>query len=311
MSMKSVAIVLSTYNGEKFLAEQLESIKSQTYQNIRLYIHDDGSTDGTKDIIAKYVRENVNFCTVNDVEGLGYPACFIRTLQMIPKADYYAFADQDDVWEKDKIERAIGVLNKTEDGIPVLFYSSVNYCDEKLNHIRSSRFAAGINSVQKLKLQDVILGGEAMGMTYVFNDCARNAIIETNKQDEFKDWFLKLYCAAMGEVYYDPNPSAEYRRHTSAVTNGSNPSGKIARYIGQFYDIFLKKDGFEHVDNVINYLFCNCISELHGEDKELIELFAKPNTIRKRAKKLFWKKRFRRRLADEIGYRMAFLIGRI
>ena len=83
----------------------MESLRKQTYKNIKVYIHDDGSSDKTLDIIKEYVehkRGTIEF-ELFSKKSLRYPMCFINTLLEIPKADYYAFCDQDDVWNEDKI----------------------------------------------------------------------------------------------------------------------------------------------------------------------------------------------------------------
>ena len=130
--MKKVAIILATYNGERYLSEQLESLRKQTYKNIKVYIHDDGSSDKTLDIIKEYVehkRGTIEF-ELFSKKSLRYPMCFINTLLEIPKADYYAFCDQDDVWNEDKIEKAVKAIEKFgEESKPSLFYSAVDYYD--------------------------------------------------------------------------------------------------------------------------------------------------------------------------------------
>ena len=103
---KSVCIVLPTYNGGKYLAKQLDSILEQTWPNCSVYIRDDGSTDDTVEIAQWYCRSNSSIHLIQDSIGnLGCPNSFYEIIKRVPEYDYYAFADQDDIWKTDKIDR--------------------------------------------------------------------------------------------------------------------------------------------------------------------------------------------------------------
>ncbi len=306
-----VAIILSTFNGEDYIIEQIESILSQKYCGYDLFIHDDGSVDKTFEIINGYSKKYDNINIVLNEKNIGYPGCFIKILEEIKGYQYYAFSDQDDVWENYKLSEAIQCLETTNNSLPVLYYSAVNYTDSNLNFIRPSRFAKGKVSVCELPLQLLLFGGEAMGMTYVFNEKAKDALLKANKSGDFKDWFLKLYCASCGSVYYNPHPSAKYRRHNLAVTHSSNPSGRINRYLFQFKEIFIDKNTFEKQKIILSYIKKYYPTDIKNENEDLYKLFLGKNTVRKMIKKVLWKKRFRSKILDEIGYRMAFFFGRI
>ena len=310
--MERIAVIMSVYNGRRYLAEQIDSVLGQTYKNIDIFIHDDGSQDGSVEIINEYANKYENVHYIKDATGQGYPKCFIYLLEKVSGYDFYAFCDQDDVWKKDKIENGIVCLNKSDQAFPLLYYTAVDYCDERLNYIRGSRFAKGKTVIEQMSLQMMMFGGEAMGMTFVFNDVARVALLKANTNEEsYKDWFLKVYCAACGKVYYNPISSAFYRRHEAAVTNGSNPSGRLKRYWRQFREVFFSENGFNEQKRIFNYLLHNEKSKIDHDDIKLLELFSMPNTMGKRIKKFWWQRRYRSRILDEIGYRFAFLLGRI
>lgn len=110
MNTKSVQVVMSTYNGEKYLKEQIDSILSQEGVDVRLYIRDDGSSDRTTDILASY-QEHKNV-KIEKGNNLGFAKSFLTALDECDEADYYAFSDQDDVWEKDKLSTAIEIEGK-------------------------------------------------------------------------------------------------------------------------------------------------------------------------------------------------------
>lgn len=314
--MDSVAIIVSTYNGEKFIYEQLESLRNQTYRNIDVYIHDDSSTDETVEIIEQYIQENqlTRFNLFHN-EKRGYPKCFIQTLLEIPQHDYYAFCDQDDVWFEDKIAKAVlGIKQYEKKSIPCLFYSAVDYYDGNLNYMRGARFKnTKKKPVDKYSLNEMLLGGEAMGMTFLFNNALRDKmrLAFNNNGDDFKDTFMKIYTAACGSVVYSYEPCAKYRRHSGATTAGMNPATKAGRLINMSKKIFLDKDGMSSIQESINYINKYFYDDILDSNKELIDMFTEPNTLSKRIKKVFWRDRFRLRLIDELGYRFAFLIARI
>lgn len=165
--MSNVSIVLSTFNGEKYITEQLNSIAQQTYQDITVYIHDDGSSDKTIDKVKDFIRKNnsdVEFVFLDDEDSLKYPQCFITPLIRLPASKYYAFCDQDDVWNPDKIERAVKSLEKVEydNHTPVLYYSNIDFVDENLNFLHSSRFADHISDVEQNGLQKYMWGGQRL-----------------------------------------------------------------------------------------------------------------------------------------------------
>lgn len=110
--MYKVAVLLSTYNGSKYIKEQIDSILSQEGVNIDIYIRDDGSTDETVNIIYEYKSNNI-FLT--EGKNIGVGNSFMELLYSVPEIyDYYAFADQDDIWSEKKIRIAIEVLQKNK-----------------------------------------------------------------------------------------------------------------------------------------------------------------------------------------------------
>ena len=144
--MKKVNVLMSTYNGEAYIREQLDSLYHQTYQNIDVYIRDDGSTDGTYSIVEEYSQKSndkIRFIVIpsND-KNLGYPDCFWELLRVVPKADYYSFCDQDDWWYPRKIEEAVLTLNTIDESIPALTFCKFDYYDSNMKFIRNGDFYA-------------------------------------------------------------------------------------------------------------------------------------------------------------------------
>ena len=134
-----VHILLSTYNGEKYIIEQLESIFHQTCQEIRLYIRDDGSEDSTVEKIRQYLAAHPEYqgktvWVENEAhENLGYMKSYWKLLREASGAQYYAFCDQDDVWLPQKVERGVTALEKEKEDKPVLYFSNFYQCNEDLS----------------------------------------------------------------------------------------------------------------------------------------------------------------------------------
>ncbi len=132
MSNENVAILMSTYNGEKYLEEQVKSIISQDYTDWHLYIRDDGSTDSTVNLIKKIARDNekITFLNENKPKNLGVTGSFMDLLANT-KAQYYMFSDQDDYWMEDKISATLRKMQASEiDHMPICVHSNLTVVDK-------------------------------------------------------------------------------------------------------------------------------------------------------------------------------------
>lgn len=162
-----VNILLSTYNGEQYLKEQVKSIQDQTYQDWQLLIRDDGSTDGTVEIIQELVAqdERIRFINQGTIENLGVIKSF-HALLKYEKADLYCFSDQDDVWLPEKIALQVAEAEKHPQEVPLLVYTDLKVVDENLNvqhesMIRTQSDHANTELIQELT-ENTVTGGVAM-----------------------------------------------------------------------------------------------------------------------------------------------------
>ena len=134
MDKACVDILLATYNGEKYLKPQLDSILKQTYSNFRLLISDDDSSDKTKEILKEYAKKDKRIILYFQEKNLGVIKNFEFLLKNVEN-EYYMFSDQDDIWKEDKIEKSINHIKETDSD---LVYSDLEVVDENLNVIYSS-----------------------------------------------------------------------------------------------------------------------------------------------------------------------------
>ena len=208
-----VIVLLSTYNGEKYLREQLDSIIGQTIP-VDILVRDDGSTDSTCEILQEYKNQGKLDWYKN--ENLRPAKSFWNLVATAPPADFYAFCDQDDYWFEDKIERAVNKLSQLEESRPLLYCSSVTVVDEKLNPINKS-------VTIKSKYTDFahsLIYSLAPGCTFVFNRAAADEMIKYDMNENFEiihDWLAHKIVSMLGTVVYDNQPSMFYRQHGNNV----------------------------------------------------------------------------------------------
>lgn len=298
---KTVAILLSSYNGEKYIKEQINSLISQTYKNIQIYIRDDGSNDNTISIIKEYKNENIKL-----IEGknCGYIKSFFALLEKVDNADYYAFCDQDDVWREDKIERTVEKLSKLDEDKPNLFFSNSDYYDIDLN------FVAHGEKEKVYNFRNSLVECVSQGMTMCINKTARDMLIKnTPKNCISHDCYIYMLCAGLGQMVYDNESLVKYRRHTTSVTaEGKN---FIELQIWRIKK-FLLGDSLKLIRKQI-IEFGNIYKDsLKEEDKKVLALFMKEKySFTASIKKVFYPKKFRKKLSDEILLRILFLIGKM
>ncbi|MDX2346887.1 MAG: glycosyltransferase family 2 protein [Legionella sp.] len=216
-----VTILLATYNGERHIKEQLNSITKQTHPYITTIASDDGSTDKTLDILQDY--------SIKTHKGpeQGFAANFFNLIEQADKtSDYYAFCDQDDVWDPNKIERAVNWFATINPHTAALYCTRTLLVDEQLNPLGHSPLFKKTPHFLNALVQNV--GG---GNTMVFNQAACKLICQTGKHHDLfaHDWWAYLLISgAGGPVFYDPTPSLRYRQHQGNLI-GNNLSWR-ARY---------------------------------------------------------------------------------
>jgi len=218
----SVAILMGTMNGAKFLSEQLDSLAAQTHQNWVLIASDDGSTDDTIRILKVYqAKWPAGKLIIKEGPKRGFCANFL-SMACDPniKADYYAFCDQDDVWLAAKLAVAIKNISENhEETSPYLYCSRTTYVNEKLNKVGCSRLFTFPRTFRNALIQSI-----AGGNTMVFNREVKELLVKVGPVPHpFHDWWLyQLVTSVDGIVYYDPIPQILYRQHKDSLVGGGN-----------------------------------------------------------------------------------------
>ena len=209
----SVAILMCTYQGESYMAEQLDSFAAQSHADWALWVSDDGSRDATLSILEQYrQRWGAGRLHVVAGPGKGVTANFLSLTCLAEiRGDYYAFADQDDVWLAQKLQRALDALQAVPEGVPALYCARTFLVDADNREIGRSPLFAKPPSFANALMQN--LGG---GNTMVFNQAARALLQEAGADVDVPvhDWWTYLVVSACGgRVFYDAEPALRYRQH--------------------------------------------------------------------------------------------------
>ncbi len=240
----SVAVLLPTYNSEKYLKEQLDSILKQVGVNVKIYISDDGSTDNTLKILKKYFKKYPkNFKYLYKVNFNEPCSNFYSLLLKVPKYKYYALADHDDIWMKDKILRAINFLKKGYD----LYGSRVKAVDKNLKFIGFSPLFK-----KQPKFENALVQGLFANNTTVLSHEIIK-LVRIKKINFITDisWLLYLLATFYGKkVFYDKVSKLLYRQHENNVHGISlSMNSKLLRIYR-----FLKANEKRVNNNHIGYL---------------------------------------------------------
>lgn len=223
MQIPNVNILLSTYNGAKFIDEQIQSLLSQVNVNITITIRDDGSNTAMTAMLKQY-QKNYNNIQLILGNNIGLPGCFFELMKECDKNyDYYAFCDQDDIWIPNKLEIATEKLKKfenTKKPAPTLYFSRQTYINENGKIL-------GVSTSPKHPItpSNALFENLAVGCTCVFNNTLLKLAlmsIETDKTNQIfmHDWWLYLIASTMGKVVFDKTPTIKYRQHSNNKYGG-------------------------------------------------------------------------------------------
>ncbi len=217
--MRSVQVLLSSYNGEKYIERQIKSILAQEEVDIHLLIRDDGSKDSTRKIIAAYADRYPDKVEVVIGENLGYKKSFLTLLKLAGEYDYYAFADQDDYWLPDKEISSIREMEKDPEDIPKLAQVDFLVTDENLKPL----VPALVYPELYVSDHDWIYAGEFFqGCLMTWNRKAMDLLKSyTPKGDYSHDHWVGEVIYLLGRVYFVPQKKMYYTRHgdNTSVSN--------------------------------------------------------------------------------------------
>lgn len=209
MTLPKVSIVVCTYNGEKFLEHQLESLISQTYPVLEIIISDDCSTDNTVSIAQRFQERDSRIILYENLQNIGYNKNFEKAFEMAT-GDFIAISDQDDIWKPNKIANMLSLF--AEDTVLV-------YC-------QSVRFRKVVPNVDTYSMRRLFVGSDVRKLMYVNNIPGHNIIFKKEllqhaqpfPEGVFYDWWLTIIAATVGTVRATEKVYTFHRLHTKNVT---------------------------------------------------------------------------------------------
>lgn len=291
-------MLISTYNGEKYIKEQIDSVLNQTYSDVCIYVRDDGSCDSTIDILTEYEKNDQIILIKGN--NIGYGQSFLQLLQYAEDGDYWAFCDQDDIWFGDKLEKAVARLEKLNQKEPNMYVHDFFVTDETLN----IQYQYG-NYIPHYSFQMAITECLHMGFSMVVNRKLRSQMLLGNIANlTTHDWWAELIAMEFGNIYVDDYVGA-YHRRLDASVSGSSLKNRIRWFWGALRG--------ESEIPVITREFWNVFeSRMADDDRNILELFVSDNyNLMKALYKTCYFRRWRSSLSSEIVVRFLMLVGKI
>ena len=226
--MEKINILMATYNGRRYVAKQVESILNQTYKDFRLIISDDGSTDSTIKILQEYEQKDSRVEIFSQQENQGIVSNFEFLIGKV-RAELFMFADQDDIWEPDKIEKT---LKKMEENNLDLVYTDLEVVDSRLNQVAPSYWALkGLdyrikkyNNFESLYLNNFITGCTMLVKSKWINDFMP---LPKNSKYILHDYWIALIISQSGKIGYLDEPTIKYRQHTGNKIGSKTKSEEL------------------------------------------------------------------------------------
>jgi glycosyltransferase involved in cell wall biosynthesis len=303
MSKPSTAVLMATYNGERYVGEFLESLVAQSFKDFTLYVRDDGSSDRTLAIVQTF-SERLDIVIVESRERLGPARSFFDLLAAAStEHSWYLFADQDDYWLETKIGSAVEHLAANGPG-PCLYCSRLEYVDSKLEYLELSAVP------RIIALENALVENIVTGCTMGINASARRLVLAAPSTGMLMhDWWLYIVLVALGRVHYDRIPHIRYRQHSSnAVGAATSFSGRFRRRLKRFMS-YEEESGYR-ISAQARAFGQAFGPQLDRAQLELVQALAAEKTVRNRMYLAFRSGLARQSTFDDLVLKLLFLTGR-
>jgi rhamnosyltransferase len=299
--MYKVQILLSTYNGEKYLYEQIDSLLKQEDVSINILVRDDESSDNTVKILEKYQSKGLLTWYVG--KNLGPAKSFMDLISKASNADYYAFCDQDDIWLQKKLKASIEFLSCLEKDIPGLYFSNTTMVNSDLKSLPSPAIRGLFTFGESL------IRNSAIGCTVVFN--ARLLYYLKLYVPQYlimHDYWAYQICLALGgKIYYDKNSYIKYRQHGYNVVGGKET---FLSMLKRRYGIFFKNNSGTRLLNAQS-IFSGYSDIMSSENKKIVDdIVNYKKTIRNKIRIIFNSKYRTVNMESNIGFIISILFNK-
>ncbi len=282
-----VAILIATYNGEKYLQKQLESLFSQSGCEVEVIVNDDGSVDGTAHILKEY--QNLGLIKeILHTKNVGPSLAFFNLLLHSSGYEYLALCDQDDIWDEDKIEVSISELGTSS---PAISISDRRYIDDQDSVVGFSRKIS-----KPLSLRNALVENVAYGNTIVMNSKARSLVVRSAPIGVDLDHWIYMVISAIGQVNHIPKPLVSYRLH------GSNHVGT-----SRLKAIFVFRQSSRKIRRSAQKLLSGYSEELSLNDTQTLQIYLRIWNIKSPFSKIYsilYSGLYRQNKADTFVYKI-------
>ena len=308
MSSGSIAILLCTFNGARFLPAQLASYEDQDLTDWRLFASDDGSDDATLALLEDFQKKHgAGRVEIRRGPRKGFVANFLSLIcDPTIKSEYYALSDQDDVWHPQKLTRARQFLSDAPADQPVVYCSRTQLIDEQGKDIGLSTFYR-----KRPHFRNALVQSLASGNTMVFNEKMRWLLMQAGSDANAPshDWLVYLAITAVGgKIIYDSVPTVSYRMHSGNVIGSNDSAG--ARMVRAR---LLWQGRFQKWADMNVTVLERIQGLMTDENRKTFELFRRSRklSILPRAYGLMRSGVYRQSLLGNVGLALATLAGKI
>lgn len=305
--MKKVQVLISTYNGEKYIASQIESILNQTYKNISILIRDDGSADNTVKILEEF-QERRLIKYYSSGGNISFTASFFDLIHNADKnCDYFVFADQDDYWMPNRIENAINDIENNEcaEGMPILHSCRFTLVDENLTPINRR-----IKISKPLGLGNAFIDCPFLGFTLLFNNKMLELMEMVKSTEDLisHDMTINIIACVFGKIITGKNNDILYRQHSKNFSGGLGKNFLKEIKIKTKNIIFFMRNDPNTKNVKTIYKIYN--SMMDDKNREIFLKFINRNKSLANRFNIVFDKNFRRQtFIDNIIIKFIFLLG--
>lgn len=252
----NVIVMMSTYNGSKYIVEQIETIFNQDYLgNINVLIRDDGSSDDTLNVIDKIKIPSNRNIKIYKETNIGPQKSFLKLIEYAEKADFYFFADQDDIWDLDKIRIAVEQMSANRyESLPVVYCSNYRLVNENLN----TRVSSAINVTPKFSPLKIIFYNQIPGCTMGFNYALVKLLKKLTLDDVMMHDSMSLsLCSLYGDIIYDSSPRITHRIHGNNVVGEGHKKIIFQKWIVEKIKLLFNKEAYDLSEMAKQFLDLN------------------------------------------------------
>ena len=305
----TIAVLMATYNGEKYLREQLDSILSQSYQNIKIYICDDSSNDSTSKILKTYQKkfpEKISY--VINKSNLGVVKNFEQLIKNCQEP-YIALADQDDIWKVNKLELSLKKLQTIENSGPAMVHSDLTMIDESGKLLKSSFFNfRKIKLSQDKSINKIISHNGVMGCTVLFNQALKKQLLPFPEKLDVHDYWIALVNEIIGKRYTIEEPLVQYRIHENNISNNIKKLQHKNGFLSKFFNADCLPFIGLHREYITDELMERFGENLNTKERNTIHAFKDYLEQRKNPILIFYNLVKYNLIREDFSYRLKILI---